>query len=113
MKRLVLSVLGLCAAAMLIASTAYAGPTADPGIHARMLNQQKRIWQGSRTGELTPREVRRLERQEARIRHAELRMKSDGFLTRGERVRLNRELNRASADIYRAKHNWKRVNTVL
>jgi len=113
MKRFILSVLGAGTAAVLVTSAAYAGPAADPGIHARMANQQKRISQGVRTGELTPREAGRLERHEARIRHDELMMKSDGVLTRGERAQLNRELDRVSRNIYRAKHNGKRVNTAF
>ena len=109
MKRIVLSVLGILGAAAVIASTAYAGPASDPVIHARMANQQERIWRGVNTGELTPGEAARLERMEARIRQDELRMKSDGVLTAAERARLNRELNRSSRAIYREKHDARRV----
>ena len=109
MKRLILSVLGICTATVIMASAAYAGPASDPGIHARMLNLQKRIWQGVNTGELTPREAGRLEAREARIRQDEVRMKSDGVLTGAERARLNRELNRSSRAIYREKHDAQRA----
>ena len=110
MKRFILSVLGICTATVLMFSTAYAGPTYDPGIHARMKNQQKRIWHGVKSGHLTPFEVGRLEREEARIRRHELRMKSDGILTKKERARLHKELNRSSRHIYREKHDRQRVN---
>lgn len=108
MKRIVLSVLGILGAAALIASTAYAETTWDPGIHSRMINQQKRIRQGVNSGELTPGETGRLQAREAKIRLDELRMKSDGVLTGAERFRLNRELNGSSRAIYREKHDAHR-----
>lgn len=67
--------------------------------------EQKRIRQGIRNGELTPREIRRLEKEQARIRVEESRAKSDGMVTRQERRHLIRNLNRASRDIYRQKHD--------
>ncbi len=108
MKHILLSVLGICTAGVILASTAYAGPASDPGIHTRMWNQQKRIWQGVNSGALTPRETGRLEAREAKIRQDERRMKSDGVLTGAERYRLNRELNGSSRAIYREKHDsWR------
>ncbi|MCL4477287.1 MAG: hypothetical protein M1508_13885 [Nitrospirae bacterium] len=109
MRRIILSVLGICTATAVISSAAYAGPALDPGVHARMVNQQKRIWQGVNTGELTPREAGRLEAREAKIREDELRMKSDGVLTGAERARLHRELDRTSRAIYREKHDAQRA----
>jgi uncharacterized membrane protein YebE (DUF533 family) len=63
-----------------------------------------------RSGELTPQETRRLERQQAKIRRNEARAKSDGTVTPQERRRLNRELNRSSRDIYRQKHDAQTRN---
>ncbi len=79
--------------------------TAEAGINRRQHNQQRRIVQGARNGELTRQEVRKLEREQARIRRHELRARSDGAFTARERMRLNRELNRSSRDIYRQKHD--------
>ena len=76
-----------------------------PRIDRLERSEQKRIRQGIRSGELTPREIRRLEREQARIRVEEAQAKSDGTVTRQERRRLVRGLNRASRDIYRLKHN--------
>jgi hypothetical protein len=89
---------------LMLASAPYAG-TSDPGIQQRERNQQRRIGQGVRSGELTANETRRLEREQAAIRRHEKIMKSDGDLTEQERRRLTREQNRASKDIYRMKHN--------
>ncbi len=89
--------------------SAFAG-TNDPVIQQREVNQQSRIDQGIRSGELTPREAGRLEAQQAKIQQDEARMKADGNLTPRERTKLTREQNRASRDIYRKKHNLRRVN---
>lgn len=37
-------------------------------------------------------------------------MKSDGKLTKRERAKLKREQNRASKNIYKKKHNEKKVD---
>jgi uncharacterized protein YdeI (BOF family) len=94
---------------LLISATAFAG-TNDPGIQQREANQQQRIEQGVRSGQLTPRETGRLEAQQARIQQDEARMKADGNLTSRERAKLTREQNRASRNIYRKKHNNRKVN---
>ncbi len=81
---------------------------ADPypaNIDQRHINQERRIYQGVQSGQITPGEFRRLENQQARIGAAEARMRADGHLNRYERARLNRMENRASRDIYRYKHN--------
>jgi hypothetical protein len=62
----------------------------------RETRQQTRIYQGVDSGQITHREFRHLERQQAW---------SDGVLTPGEAYRLTREQNRASRHIWRAKHN--------
>lgn len=86
---------------------ALAGPF-DSNIDRRELDQERRIHQGVRSGQLTPGEFRRLKNEQARLRAAEARMRADGRLDRGERARLNRMLNRSSRDIYAFKHNrWR------
>jgi Ni/Co efflux regulator RcnB len=47
MKRFILSVLGICSVTAVMAAAANAGPASDPGIHARVANQQERIRQGA------------------------------------------------------------------
>ena len=83
--------------------------TATPRVDRREQRQQKRIEQGKKSGQLTPRETRHLERREAKIHRDEAKAKSDGKVTPAERRRLNREENRTSRAIYRKKHNRRTV----
>jgi hypothetical protein len=76
-----------------------------PRINYREHHQQARIRQGIRSGELTRVEAARLEAQQARIRVSERFARVDGYVTRRERARLDRELDRASRNIYRQKHD--------
>jgi hypothetical protein len=75
------------------------------GINYRERREQQRIGQGIRSGELTRREAERLEAQQARIRVDERFARADGHVGPRERARLDRELDRASRDIYRQKHD--------
>jgi hypothetical protein len=80
---------------------AQAGP-----IQNRINRQEQRIYQGVRSGSISPQEYRRLERREDRIEAARLRsIRSGGRLTTAEKDRLNYRLNRTSESIYRARHN--------
>lgn len=107
----------ICGAALLILgapgafaqSSSDAAPAHKATIHQRKVNQQKRIGQGVRSGQLTPRETARLERQQKSINHEERNMRKadDGHLTKADRKALNRRQNRASRNIYRKKHNTK------
>ena len=89
-----------------VTTSAMAG-TETPRVDQRQLNQEKRIEQGVDSGRLTPVEANRLEAQQNRIENAESRMKSDGVVTRGERLRLAHRQNKASRHIYRKKHNLR------
>ncbi|HVF56775.1 MAG TPA: hypothetical protein VM934_11530 [Pyrinomonadaceae bacterium] len=80
------------------------------GINGRQQHQQKRIYRGVRSDELTNRETFRLEREQFGIRREERRAKSDGVLTARERAQLQKDLNQASRHIYRAKHNARDRN---
>jgi len=78
-----------------------------PKVTQRQINQQKRIKQGVKSGQLTRGETRRVERQQRRIQ-AKKRMdkrETGGKLTPKNKAQLNRMQNRASRHIYRAKHN--------
>jgi hypothetical protein len=67
--------------------------------------QQARIWRGYRSGDLTPREFRRLEREQALIRRNEARARRDSNFTPRERMRIHREQNRANRHIFRQRHD--------
>ncbi len=93
------------AALTLLCATGAFSQTKTPVIDARERNQQKRIEQGVKSGELTNAETRKLERQEGKIKADEMIAKKDGKVTPAERRKLHRELNRESKRIYRKKHN--------
>ncbi len=73
----------------------------------RQENQQDRIAQGIKRGQLTPKETAHLEGREAAInkevKHD--RAANGGKLTPVERRQVNRQQNRTSNAIYRKKHN--------
>ena len=66
--------------------------------------QQALIRHDYRAGELTGREVRHLEAEEARINRQEERAEVKGF-SPAERHHLRNELVRSRRDIFRAAHN--------
>jgi hypothetical protein len=83
-------------------------PATDPDrIHDRKENQQDRIAQGVKSGELTPRETANLEHKEAAINRETRadRRANGGKLTPGEKAQVNRQQNKVSRQIYRDKHN--------
>jgi len=73
----------------------------------RRENQQDRIAQGIRSGQLTAGETSRLENREQGINQQIRadRQANGGKLTAGEKAQMNRQQNRASRVIYRNKHN--------
>jgi len=80
-------------------------PANTPRVTHRQINQQARIKQGVKSGELTKGETRKLEREQAKIQHDKKVAKSDGKITPQERRKIIREQNKANRDIYRLKHN--------
>lgn len=77
------------------------------GIGQRKENQQQRIGQGIKSGELTAGEAARLEAKEARLNRETRRMRAQngGPLTPEQKARVNRQQNRVSKQIYRQKHD--------
>src|SRR5712671_6250277 len=73
----------------------------------RRENQQDRIAQGVKSGQLTPAETAKLEKQQKGINKqvAKDRKANGGTLTAGEKKQINKEQNQASRNIYRKKHN--------
>lgn len=97
-------------AAMLTAFVA--GPAFADSIDRHQYNQQKRIEQGVRSGQLTRHEAQKLEAEQARIAAMERRAKSDGHVDPWERRQIGKAQAHASRDIYREKHDgegrWRR-----
>jgi len=75
----------------------------------RRENQQDRIAQGIKSGQLTAGESRKLENQQKAINQQAKadRAANGGKLTPGEKQQINKEQNAASKNIYNKKHNGK------
>lgn len=111
MKSILKSILPLTLAVFAVLIVTAAAASAQTGRHyrrgninARQENQQDRIARGINNGSLTAGEAARLESQEARINSIESRLRENG-LSRSERARLERDLNRESRNIYRQEHD--------
>lgn len=73
----------------------------------RQVNQQQRIANGVRSGEMGPRETQHVEHQEAQI-HQQVRndrQANGGHLDQQQRQQVNREQNHVSHEIHNARHN--------
>jgi hypothetical protein len=83
-------------------------PRSEVGKRAE--NQQDRIAQGIRSGQLSAGEAAHLQGHEAAVNHeiARDRAANGGQLTAGERAQINRQQNRMSRNIYRDKHNGRK-----
>jgi len=91
----------------LMTSGAYAATAEHPrGINAREHRQVARIKQGVQGDELTRAELDKLRADEAAVRAEERVYRQTGNgLNRQETRDLERDLNKTSREIYRAKHN--------
>src|SRR6266850_535022 len=75
-----------------IAAALFCGSAfAQTGTVQRDVNQQERIEQGLKSGQLTTREAARLEREEAKVERDQARALRDGTLSPAEKARLARE----------------------
>ena len=85
--------------------------TPPPTINQRKENQQDRIAQGIKSGQLTAGETSRLEHQEAGINKEErgMRAQDNGHLTKQDRKTIKQQQNQESRRIYRDKHNGKKA----
>lgn len=97
-------------------NTSGAGPEqVDPGhprvnqINQRETNQQNRIANGVKNGQLTAGQTARLERGEQRLQNNEKKdmAKDNGHLTKQDQKQLNKEANHMSNRIYKDKHSAK------
>jgi hypothetical protein len=75
-------------------------------IKARQENQQDRIAQGVKSGQLTAGETANLEHKEANLNHEihQDRKANGGNLTNKQKAQINRQQNKLSRNIYRDKH---------
>jgi hypothetical protein len=99
----IFAVLLAAAAAPVLAQTA-------PGYTQRDVNQEQRIEQGLKSGELTTRAAAGLQREHGRIDQMESRALRDGNVSAAERARINAAQDKASRDIARQKHDAQAGN---
>jgi hypothetical protein len=102
MKRVIIGIL----TGALLAGTATTA-FGDEKIKDRKQNQQKRIAQGVKSGQLTPRETARIEHNESKINKEVRRDRREngGNLTNKEKAQVNRQQNKVSKEIYNQKHD--------
>ncbi len=76
-------------------------------VNSRQGNQQQRITQGVRSGQLTPGETRNLQTRESSINSQAQadRAANGGYLTGQQRQQINQRQNNVSRSIYNDKHN--------
>jgi len=78
-------------------------------IQQRKKNQQDRIAQGIRSGQLTPREAANLENKEQGVNRElkGMRQANGGKLSKADRQVVNQQQNKLSKQIYNKKHNGR------
>ena len=93
-------------------SSGTADANKPPTIQERKENQQDRIAQGIKSGQLTPGETKNLETKETGLNKEERNMRAadDGHLTAADREKLNNQQNHLSNQIYNDKHNGRTDN---
>ncbi|MGD0414250.1 MAG: hypothetical protein ABSA80_02745 [Terriglobales bacterium] len=101
------------ASAQTSTTTSGAGPgVVDPGhprvnqVNGREENQQQRIGNGIKSGQLNSQQAANLEKRETSVQNREQKdmAKNNGHLTRAEQKGINRQQNRISKSIYKDKH---------
>jgi len=101
--RRILATAALCT---LLTGAAFAQVTGQT-IQERKSDQQGRIAQGVRSGQLTRGETRNVESRERSVNREEhaMRRADGGHLTAGDKAALTRRQNHISRSIYKDKHN--------
>ena len=84
---------------------ALAQTTSTPRVDQRQVNQERRIQEGVRSGQLTDKEAARLEKGQARVQKAEDKAVADGKVTARERAHLEKMQDRQSRHIARERHD--------
>jgi hypothetical protein len=99
------SKLTLVALATSVLSTAAWADTVAEQDQQRDVNQQERIEQGLKSGELSTKEAGHLERDEQHVDRMEARDLKSGSMSPAEQAKLNTAENKTSSAIYNDKHN--------
>jgi hypothetical protein len=105
-----LSKFAIAAATLTLTATlSLSAQESNSGINERKTDQQQRIANGVKSGQLTAGETQHLEKQESAINHEEhaMRQQDNGHLTTQDRKTIQQQQNQESRRIYRDKHNNK------
>ena len=100
-----LAKLTLVALATSVLSTAAWAQTTAEQDQQRDVNQQERIEQGVKSGELSTKEAGSLERDEQHVDRMEAKDLKNGSISPAEQAKLNAAQNKTSNAIYNDKHN--------
>ena len=93
------------AAVAAFALPAFAQTTSTPRIDQRQAEQQRRIDQGVKSGQLNKKEAERLDKGQARIQKMESKAMADGKMSPKERAKIEQAQDRESKRIFREKHD--------
>jgi hypothetical protein len=96
-----------------VAQTTNSAPVTGESIQDRKENQQDRIANGVKSGELNANETTTLEKKESSLNQEErdMRKLGNGKLTAADKATLNQQQNQLSHQIYKDKHNAAVQNT--
>ena len=83
--------------------------TSTPRVDQRQEQQQQRIDQGVKSGQLNQKEAARLEKGQARVQKMEDKASADGKVTAKERRRIKAAQDKQSRRIARQKHDKQRA----
>ena len=103
-----MKILAAAIAVIVLASLSAEAQTRTPNVTERQVNQQRRINQGVKSGELTRREAGKLQAQQAKVQRTKTKAKADGVVTQGERAKIHHQQNAASRNIYKQKHDGQK-----
>ncbi len=99
----------IVAATFALPGLALAQTTSTPRIDQRQANQEKRIEQGVKSGELTKKEAARLEKGQARVQKMENKAMADGKISKKEAREIERAQDRQSKAIAHEKHDKQKA----
>ncbi len=97
------------AAAFVLPGLALAQTPSTPRIDKRQENQEKRIDQGVKSGQLNEKEAARLEKGQARVQKMENKATADGKMTKREKAHIEHAQDRQSGRIYTQKHDRQKA----
>ena len=104
MKKTRIAAVALLAALSL---PAFAEVMSTPRIDQRQENQERRIEEGVRSGQLNRREAARLRAELRDIRRMERRAAADGRITPREQARIEQAQDQLSRNIARERHDYQ------